>query len=184
METPRLAAPSRGATPEANNLRAASSLEGVILRWRPPTRPCDLAASSPARVRSMSSSRSIWASEAMTWKKKRPASTRSRTYGDPTWRPRRSSFHTTRVHVSVAPPQLVQHPRQPRSIAVATRTRFLDDLLAPRLPQSIPLQTQILFDRRTAGVADQHRALLLLSLPLLKTRGQDSKRETGFARGF
>jgi hypothetical protein len=40
---------------------------------RPPTRPRRRAASSPARVRSASSSRSICASDAMTWKKNRPA---------------------------------------------------------------------------------------------------------------
>lgn len=44
----------------------------LIARGRPPSRPCALAAASPARVRSTINSRSISASADITWKKNRP----------------------------------------------------------------------------------------------------------------
>src|SRR5262249_57349495 len=52
--------------------KMAGCIPGVISRLRPPTRP-RRAAANPARVGSASSSRSICASDAMMWKKKRPA---------------------------------------------------------------------------------------------------------------
>jgi hypothetical protein len=73
IDTLKLCATSRGGVPLANSFLAAWILPSVIWRFLPPTRPWRLAASSPARVRSIMSSRSIWARLAITWKKKRPA---------------------------------------------------------------------------------------------------------------
>ena len=98
---------------------ADSILLSVIFGLRPPLRPSCLATSSPARVRSTVSSRSISARLAMTWKKKRPdgvpvsmesvrllnwtpclCSSPTRSTSCLTERPSRSSFQTTKVSPS------------------------------------------------------------------------------------
>ncbi len=58
-DTPKLWATSLGGVPEESNFLAALTLPSVIRRFRPPTRPCRFAASNPACVRSIISSRSI-----------------------------------------------------------------------------------------------------------------------------
>src|SRR5258708_29241768 len=65
-DTPKLCATSCGGVPLANSFLAALTLLSVIRRFRPPTRPRHRADSSPARVRSMINSRSIWARLAIT----------------------------------------------------------------------------------------------------------------------
>jgi hypothetical protein len=60
-DTPKLWATSLGDVPEESNFLAALTSPSVIRRFRPPTRPCRFAASNPARVRSIISSRSICA---------------------------------------------------------------------------------------------------------------------------
>ena len=49
IDTPRSFATSRGGIPSCNSRFAAAIFESVILRLRPPVRPCRRAASSPAR---------------------------------------------------------------------------------------------------------------------------------------
>ena len=59
IETPRLRATSLGDTPLIKRVLPDRILLSVIRRFRPPTRPSFFAATSPARVRSTSSSRSL-----------------------------------------------------------------------------------------------------------------------------
>ena len=119
IDTPRSFATFRGGTPSRNNRFAAAILESVILRLRPPVRPCRRAASRPAWVLSTVRSRSICARLAITWKKKRPdvvevsiwsvrhlkctpRCSRSQTMATRSFRlrPSLSSFHTTRLSFS------------------------------------------------------------------------------------
>lgn len=119
MDTPRLRATSLGGEPFDRSFLADSTLLSVITLLRPPTLPRRLAAFKPARVRSLTSSRSICARLAMTWKKKRPAglpvsiwSVRllkwilffsrfaTKSISPLTLRPKRSSFQTTKVSPS------------------------------------------------------------------------------------
>ena len=62
----KVLATSLGGTPLASSFLADSILLSVIFGLRPPLRPSCLATSSPARVRSTVSSRSISARLAMT----------------------------------------------------------------------------------------------------------------------
>lgn len=60
-------------SPLAFLARATVSTSSSTTDGRPPVRPCALAASSPARVRSLMSDRSNSAMAAMIWKNSRPS---------------------------------------------------------------------------------------------------------------
>ena len=127
-------------------------------------------AARPVRVRSASSSRSICASDAMTWKKKRPAGVVSipsvglRNWTR--WRPcsRPASSPSSQVQLPD------QHVAAQVDIAAGWAGLIGEDTFAPGFLQGVELEVERLLVGRDPGVTDPHAAPPVIFLETHRTR--------------
>jgi hypothetical protein len=158
--------------PWLSSFRAERILDPVMMRLRPPVRPCSRAAFRPAWVRSTMSPRSIWAREAITLKRKRPeevvVSMASVRLTNPT--PRSFSPPAKSQEVLHAVPEPVQLPHH-QSVTLAQGVQSLNETGTGGLGASDRVLVEAVAPGCLEGVELPRRDGLQWPVPSLRLRG-------------
>jgi hypothetical protein len=180
LPTRSLIAASRTDSPLAIMLRARASFSALTTGLRPPLRPRDAAAESPARVRSRIRSRSNWPRAPKRWNTEPPTwcggvdrlgdraepdtALFKRCYGFDQMHQRATEPVELPDDEYIARAHIVERLLQARPIGTGTGGSIVEHLAASRRGESIELQRRVLIEGANAHVAYECHELVHLAV--------------------